>query len=439
FLEGIELFSTPNQLVYTRQVVNPIVGGKFTGKFGRTSVAYLSVKEKEDEGGAFFNITRLRRDVGRNSLVGVTYTDRTATGAFNRVLAADTRIVFRKLYYVMGQVGQSWTDTGAGPALSSPIWHGEFDRTGRAWGFNYRLTGLGEHFATRSGYVPRSDVVEASGSNRLSLYGGRGALVEQFTAFFRPERIWRYEDFGRRGALEGENNMNLSVNVRGGWSARGTLGHGFARFDPRDYAAYEVPAADGPVRYVPIDKVSGLFVRGLTVTSPTYRLFNVSVEGNRSEVPIYPEASEGRRTRLSATVGMRPGQSLRLEATQVYSRITRAGDDSEFARTIIPRLKMEYQPTRALFFRVISEYRSERQAALLDPTGRGLLLGGQVAGARSANGMRMDFLLSYEPTPGTVAFFGYGSSLETDHALSFQGLRRQNDGFFVKLAYQFRK
>ncbi|MDO8834471.1 MAG: DUF5916 domain-containing protein, partial [Vicinamibacterales bacterium] len=34
FLEGIELFATPNQLVYTRRIVDPIGGAKFTGKIG---------------------------------------------------------------------------------------------------------------------------------------------------------------------------------------------------------------------------------------------------------------------------------------------------------------------------------------------------------------------------------------------------------------------
>ena len=55
------------------------------------------------------------------------------------------------------------------------------------------------------------------------------------------------------------------------------------------------------------------------------------------------------------------------------------------------------------------------------------------------DGLRVDFLLSYEPTPGTVAFFGYGSSLETDRPLSLYDLHRQSDGFFVKLAYLFRR
>jgi hypothetical protein len=55
------------------------------------------------------------------------------------------------------------------------------------------------------------------------------------------------------------------------------------------------------------------------------------------------------------------------------------------------------------------------------------------------NGLRVDLLASFEPTPGTVAFFGYGSSLETDAEFNWSRLRRESDGFFVKLAYQLRR
>ena len=45
---------------------------------------------------ALFNVARLRRDFGSNSLVGVTYTDRSEldASAHNRVLAADARWAF---------------------------------------------------------------------------------------------------------------------------------------------------------------------------------------------------------------------------------------------------------------------------------------------------------------------------------------------------------
>jgi hypothetical protein len=51
----------------------------------------------------------------------------------------------------------------------------------------------------------------------------------------------------------------------------------------------------------------------------------------------------------------------------------------------------------------------------------------------------MDWLASYQPTPGTVAFFGYGSGSAAPRADEFSDLRRNDDAFFVKLAYQFRR
>jgi hypothetical protein len=124
----------------------------------------------------------------------------------------------------------------------------------------------------------------------------------------------------------------------------------------------------------------------------------------------------------------------------VHSTIDRARDGREFARTILPRLKLEYQPRRALFFRVIAEYRAQRQAALEDPqTGSPIYVGGIRAGVQEINELRLDWLASFEPTPGTAAYFGYGSAMDSPRPFGFTDLRRTNDGFFVKLAYQIRR
>jgi hypothetical protein len=56
--------------------------------------------------------------------------------------------------------------------------------------------------------------------------------------------------------------------------------------------------------------------------------------------------------------------------------------------------------------------------------------------------LQTDWLVSYEPTPGTVAFFGYGDTrdtFDTVESSSFSNLRRRSDGFFVKIAYQWRR
>jgi hypothetical protein len=107
---------------------------------------------------------------------------------------------------------------------------------------------------------------------------------------------------------------------------------------------------------------------------------------------------------------------------------------------MIPRLKLEVQPNRSLFFRVIGEYVAERKAALEDArTGDPLTVDGTLAGRSESDRMRVDWLASFEPTPGTVAFFGYGASLDDSGPFTFQRVARSSDGFFVKLAYQIRR
>ncbi len=440
FLEGIELFATPNQLVYTRRVVDPAAGGKITGKLGGTGIAFLSAADDAGDGRAWVNIARVRQDLGHDSLAGVTYTDRTESGAFNRVLAADARIVFKRLYYVLGQVGGSWTARD-GDTLASPMWQAEFDRTARAWGFNYRLVGFGRSFETQSGFVPRNNMVEFHAMNRLTYYGQRGSLLENFTTFVGPTRVWTYAGFGRQGAIEGDDMANATAQLRGGWTIGVRAARDFVHFDPAMYEGYGLVQPDGTVAaFVTPSGVSN-WGGTYTVTTPVFQQFNAKVEVLYGGTAIFAEASDGHETRVTGTLGLRPNRSVRVEASLVASRLGRDRDGASFARTTIPRLKLEYQPRRSLFFRLIAEYRSERVAALEDPrTGAPLSVGGGIAGPIRSDGLRMDWLVSFEPSPGTVAFFGYGSSLARDRErYEAPGLRRTADGFFVKLAYLFRR
>ena len=438
FLEGIELFSTPNQLVYTRQIVDPAAGAKVTGKFGALGVAYLAASDDSAGGHALFNVARVRRDLGSSSVAGITLTDREQDGTFNRVVAADARIVFAKLYYVLGQVGGSWTDAGAS-TRSSPIWAAEFDRTAPHWGFNYKLNGIGESFVSRAGYVPRNNIVDGHLMNRFSFYGRPGATVEEVTTFFGPSRIWRYADFGHASPIEGHDSINTTVTLRGGWELQASPTRDYFMFDPADYAGYGLEGA--PSYNLPRD-AGNLFAASFSVKTPTWRRVNAEVGFTRGGVAIFPEASAGRQRQWSTTLGVRPTQSIRIDFTTVRSEITRSRDDSSFAATTLPRLKIEYQPRKSLFFRMVTEYRSQRQAALVDADGRPIVIDGLLAASQRFRGVRMDWLVSYEPTPGTAAYFGYGTALEQPEdtlAVMRPGFRRASDAFFVKLAYLFRR
>jgi hypothetical protein len=60
--------------------------------------------------------------------------------------------------------------------------------------------------------------------------------------------------------------------------------------------------------------------------------------------------------------------------------------------------------------------------------------------AERLGSLRADLLASFRPTPGTIAFIGYGSSLDgTDDRFDPGALERTRDGFFIKIAYQLRR
>ena len=442
FLEGIELFAAPNNLVYTRSIANPLVGAKLTGKFGRYTVAHLtSVDEVSTGANALVNMTRVRRDIGANSVAGLTLTGREHAGAFNRVLSADTRLVFKKLYYFQAQLAGGWTrDTRTTATRSAPLWALEVDRTGRAFGFNYTLTGIADDFEAQSGFIPRTGITTGRAFNRYALYGARGAFIEQVTLFAGVTDIWNYGDFVADKAIEGTTELNATARLRGGWNVSGKVSNGFTRFDRARYSAYSVAGPSGTIPFVLASGLFGQWSGNASIGTPLFRRFDAAVSTNFGRTPIFPEAAQGSFTSLRGTLNLRPTPSTRLSGTVTWTKLARSSDGSEFARTVIPRVKLEVQPNRALFFRVVGEYRSERQAALRDPaTGYPILVSAAPASATTRNRLRMDWLASFEPTPGTVAFLGYGSTLDGDQTLTLQNLRRLDDGFFLKVAYLFRK
>jgi Domain of unknown function (DUF5916) len=437
FLEGIELFGSPQTLVYTRRIVNPKAGAKLTGKFGQLGAAHLTAVDQTDGGDAWFNITRLRRDFGRNSIAGITFTNRDQTNNHNRVLAGDFRYVWG-LYYTQFQYGRSWTSSN-GSTVGAPIWQAEYDRTGRSWGFNYLLTGQGDNFDAQAGFVNRlrSGVVTGHAFNRFTLYGAPRALLENLTVFFGPERIWLYDKFGFTPGLEGREQLDATFQLRGGWELNGHAERNFVNFHDSSFAGYTIGGAAGPA-YLPEDDFSG-FTGQFKVTTPTWRKLGADLTYGWGRNAIFEEGTTGKGWQLIGNLSLRPTPTIRVTGSATVFRLDRL-DGSEFARSTIPRLKLEYQPNRALFFRAIGEYRSERRATLIDPmSGDSLFVAGVSQPTTEFNGFRLDLLASFEPTPGTVAFLGYGSSMESDAEFNWSRLHRMNDGFFLKLAYQVRR
>lgn len=442
FLDGIELFDSPNQLIYTRQIVAPHGGVKLSGKLGNTNVAALSALDDSrfswSDSRPVFGAARLRHDLGASSTLGTVLTTREDGGDYSRLAGADLRIYHSRLYWAEVQAVQSWTDS-AGTRLTGPMFEAAWDRTGRAWGFHLSGKAIGPGFRAATGFVNRTGVIDVSLFNRLSFYGDEDALVQTWTGFVRVNRIWHY-DSPSAGAFEGSESLTPTATLRGGWRLSGGLSRSFFSYDPVRYAAYTVPSPGSPsgtVAFTVPDPERNLWNGSLSVTTPTWQRFSASASIGFGESPIFAEAAPGRSNRWDLTLDARPTAGLRATAQLVHFTLDRSGDDSRFSTETIPRLKLEYQLNRAVFFRFVGQYASRERAPLSDRLGRPIHVNGVRDQGAERNEFRMDWLFSYRPVPGTLVYFGYGSTLEEPESFNFRHLDRTVDGFFAKVSYQF--
>ena len=483
FLEGADLFRTPETLVYTRSIVAPAAGARVTGKVGALNLAWLGAVDDAprdnpdryapERARAWVQIARLRRDVGRGSTIGLLATSRETGGAFNRVAAADARIRFGRVYMVGGQLGGSWTrawrpdaagtDSAGAPgarvavALDERAAHvGQLylDRTARHWGFIATLRDVPADFVTETGFVRRTGFTSLSGRNRFSWYGASGARVEQVELVQSGSLLYAERDFWRGGGgLEGDAGVELQVELRGNHEIEIGVGRAFYTLDPADYADYAVPAPGGLVEtgdvlVGPDARMGGLNGVSIALESSYFKWMDVGVEASFGAVPLFAEGTRGRERSLEAAVALRPTAALRVDASLRQVLLYRARDGSRYSRALVPRLRAEYQITRALAVRALAQYAVEEVDVLRAPDGRPYLQEGEPFRVRRGNRpawdapqlnpLRLDLLLSWRPSPGTVAFLGYGREVTDDEAFRFDGLAPRTDGLFLKLSYLFR-
>ena len=445
FLDGLEQFDTPNALIYTRRINAPIGGAKLTGKIGPMGIAYIGAVDDRalspTNDYPVFNLLRLRRDLGANSTVGAAYTDRIDGGAWNRVLGADARLIWGKIWFSSAQVVGSWTKDSSGAGVrSGELWDVTlYDRTGYSYGNHAALLGVSPDFTALSGFVNRVNIVQGRLFNRFTWYGKPGALLENTTTFIGIEPIWRYSDFFKlKSTIEGTVSQRLLLTMRGGWVGTLYWQNAHQRFDSVDYAGYQVDSAG---TLVPFDIPGGLYNLwgGLAALSTPNRALKADISIGYVSTPLFAEASEGRALNVLFDVAWKPTSALRVEGQWPHQRLTRAQDGSWFSTANVPRLKVEYQLTRDIFFRYVGQYLAQVRDTLRDPrSGDPLIVDGAPPARATDTEFRNDVLFSYKPTPGTVFFFGYGASLTEPEPFSFQNLTRTTDGFFLKLSYLFR-
>jgi hypothetical protein len=453
FLEGSDVFSMPRQLVYTRSIVNPVGAAKLSGKVGPFGMAYIGALDEVSAGSGnpFVNLLRIKGDVGGSSSVGMAYTDRTASSRdFNRVLGLDSRIVLARRYTIdLMAAGSADLAPGSDTRWGS-LFLARFARSGRNLSLNASVEDTDEDFRARSGFIRRIGVTQADARIGYTWRGEQGALVESWGPSVEVESYWNRKDFwAGMGPEELEIQLNLSASFRNNLGGFVSLSRTSFSFSPERYEG--LFAGEGPMGAPrPFTPPSGLFsgLNSIRLRSwiSSWEQVRVSLGGSWRETPIFDpkgipvDVADGWGGDLNLTVY--PTGSLQAGVGVRHQSLFRKRDGSRYSSATIPRLQARYQFTRALFVRGIGEYSSQRRGGLRDPVTGSPIFSCEEECVRRSGSERYDFrlegLVGYEPSPGTVVFLGYSRQMRDTMSFRLQDVTTRADGLFIKLSYRFR-
>ena len=456
FLEGTEIFSMPKNLVYTRTVVNPVAGAKLTGKVGDFQVGYLGAVDDAGSaaGNTVVNLFRTRRDLGSASNIGMVYTDRTASSDdYNRLVGLDSRFVFRRRYTLTAMGAGSRTATAGSGAENGSFLALQLERASPTLTFNLELEDIDHAFDAGSGFIPRVGDTRLQSRVEYNFRGEPGDLVEQFRPGYDATAYWEHDDFWSGGKWnEAEIRYGVTTSFRNNitFLLAGTAYH-------FDFAAdrYDGLATDdgkgGTVPFVadqePFKLLHGV---GGFIWFNSWERLRGRLRWGWQENPVFDlrlgvpiEVGSGWNADMSLSAY--PSRHLSAELGLRYQSLRRERDGTLALEALIPRVKAQYQFTRALFLRGIFEYGSQMRDDQFDPaTGLPLLhcnSGGECSPRHvaDANDFSIETLLSYEPSPGTVFFLGYTRQMEDATRFRFRDVRPTADGLFAKVSYRFRR
>lgn len=407
FLENASYFATPLTLLYTRNIVRPDVGGRVTGKLGRTNIGVLAIDDREPgqtvlSGDplyghkAGFFVGRVSQDLGKGSNVGLMYTDEEFGGGFNRIGGADFTWRANPHWTVLGQVVESATKqsnpqstaavfpTGynAGPATDVQVL-----RSGHSFNLQNEYQDISKGFTTLLGFLQTSNIrSDHLHSNyqwfpKHSTVQSFGLETNQNIAFDHAHnRVYHYSTFDVFALLP--DNIVLAPVV----------GQNSDTVGPQD--GYPLAANQNFT-----ENYGGFVARG-----QPFSQLNFNVQGLKSGNVNYNPVSGQvpflmNQETVQALISINPMRHLTDDNTYLLDRDHAAHEGQLVYESQTFRTKLNYQFTKAWSARVIVEYDS----TLTNPLETSLPRTKQV---------QTQALLTWLPHPGTVLYIGYNGDIQ---------------------------
>jgi hypothetical protein len=434
FLENSNYFTTPINLVFTRRIVDPKYGVRLTGKDGPWAVGVLMADDASagrtipladrDAGKhAYFGIGRVSYDLGSQSIIGATFTDRQFGQSYNRVGGLDGRFRLNSNWVTAFQGVVSSTLNTDGTYQAGPAAEVLAERQGLHFTYNLDYSGRSNGFVTQSGFDPQPDIHNIFQHFQYT-FRREGSTLISWAPLFDT-----YENFDHEG-----NHLNsgfmpaMQVELKGQTYITLLYAKEMELLRPKDFAV--LPVNHRYVRHTTELTMNTSYYRAVSLKLDVRWGTRINYDPPAGQIPFLAG-----RTSVNTTLTVRPSRKIRIDNTYILFRLhDRVGGVGSMNNHII-RSKLNYQFTRALSFRFIGQYNS----LLAHPTFTAL---------ETAKDFNADFLITYLVRPSTAIYVGYNTNLENllsplaadvDGNL-LHGPRYINDGrnFFIKASYLLR-
>ncbi|MEO8195512.1 MAG: DUF5916 domain-containing protein [Thermoanaerobaculia bacterium] len=425
FLEGADIFTTPLQIVSTRNVADPDWGTKVTGKRGasafggfvaedaRTSLLIPGSERSELAELPFAStdaVVRYRRDLGVNSALGVVATSRAGSrggegGDYsNQVAGLDGLFRLGAVDSLRFQALGSRTeypdeivaelDQPAGK-LSDHALYFSYNHDARDWRLSAAYEDVGRDFRADLGFLPQVD----------RRYGK--ALAER-TWWAAPDARWLRLSLGVDSARTDTQAGDPLERLNEVWFI----------FRGRRESSFFAQVADRE-RTIDGRRFDELYVEGQAAIRPSGSL-ELHLGWSVGDDVDLEQLRPADQLTLSPGLTWEPGRHLKAELEHRYQRLV--VDEGWLFTAQLTELRLVWQFNLRSFARVILQHRDLTRDADLYAT----------AVDERSRRLFSQLLYSYRLNPQTVFYLGYSDTeLETDR---FDALPTDRT-LFVKLGY----
>jgi hypothetical protein len=408
----------------------PLAAGKVTHQSSNYSIAFLTAYDRDapfiipgrygsslvqSDVEAYNNILRGKYNFGTESHIGGLLTTRNQQDGHNYVGSIDWNFLLADNYYFSGQLGyantkemddlslyensrtfghSSYDASFNGEQFGGTLLNAQFSRQAKFYDFSFGYTSYSPTFHTQSGFINQVDQRKFDASQSLSYYPGWNWLSN---GSISVNGTWRYDFAGQfqerylftRWSNNFGGQTNLSISF--------------------------LPVNDERFRGSYFTKMNRLMID--VSTDPMNELtlsghVDFGKYVNRQENPTLGEGYN-----ISADATLKPTTRLKMSLSYNYSTLSSAEGSEEFFSGDIYRLKGNYNFSKKLFARLITQYNSFSEQLQIYP------------------------LVYYKANPFTKFYIGMTDNLNHYNQSGpngYTGFKETNRQFFVKFQYLIR-